>query len=146
MGPVACVPLLLFAGFFIKNEMIPVYLKWCSYGSFVRYAFEGSLISVYGESLTGNKRGLIPCVAEEDAEPTEDLFDLTNECVLENPTLIMDQFDAKGENFGWDCAMLIFFFLALRILSFIALKVKVSDYQNLFHSISSSSEIDFILF
>jgi len=63
MGPVACVPLLLFAGFFIKDEMVPVYLKWCSYGSFVRYAFEGSLISIYGPDFSGEDRAKIACDA-----------------------------------------------------------------------------------
>ena len=66
MGPVACVPLLLFAGFFIKNEMIPIYLRWCSYGSFVRYAFEGSLISVYGPSFNEEAREKIPCPPKEE--------------------------------------------------------------------------------
>ena len=63
MGPVACGPLLLFAGFFIKDEMVPVYLKWCSYGSFVRYAFEGSLISIYGPDFSGEDRAKIACDA-----------------------------------------------------------------------------------
>ncbi|CBY32575.1 unnamed protein product [Oikopleura dioica] len=116
MGPVACVPLLLFAGFFIKDEMVPVYLKWCSYGSFVRYAFEGSLISIYGPDFSGEDRAKIACDA-----PNAD-----------NPKLIMSQFDAKGENFGWDCAMLIIFFLVLRLIAYLALKVKVSQIRFFF--------------
>ena len=43
--------------------MVPVYLKWCSYGSFVRYAFEGSLISIYGPDFSGEDRAKIACDA-----------------------------------------------------------------------------------
>jgi len=134
MGPVACVPLLLFAGFFIKNEMIPIYLRWCSYGSFVRYAFEGSLISVYGPSFNEEAREKIPCPPKEEDAASDssdygsdyDLFGMVEECPLTEPNLIMETFDAKKNNFGWDCAMLIVFFLALRIMAYLALKIKLS--------------------
>ena len=122
MAPVACVPLLLFAGFFIKNEMMPFYLRWCSYGSFVTYSFEGSLISVYGTTLSGAEREQIPCLAEDNST---DIFGMVEPCPLSHPNLIMKQFDANGNNFGWDCAMLIVFFLALRIMAYLALKIKV---------------------
>ena len=123
MGPVACVPLLLFAGFFIKNEMIPWYLQWCSYGSFVRYAFEGSLISVYGENFSGKERETVPCLAEEDEY--SGIWGLLDACPLSEPRMILKQFDANSKNFGWDCAMMIVFFLVLRIMAYLALKIKV---------------------
>jgi hypothetical protein len=123
MGPVACVPLLLFAGFFIKNEMIPVYLRWCSYGSFVRYAFEGSLVSVYGPDFAGVMRDEIQCNATMDEV---DLFGVIDACPLKDPLLILNQFDANKDNFGFDCAILIIFNLALRIMSYLALKIKLS--------------------
>ena len=134
MGPVACVPLLLFAGFFVKNDTIPWYLRWCSYGSFARYAFEGSLLAVYGP-VGGRNRSEIVCEL-----PDEDFFGMirrksiklklisgTNpNCPVNDPQLIMEYFSAKPKNLGWDCAMLIIFFLALRIIAFLSLKVKLS--------------------
>ena len=67
MGPVACVPLLLFAGFFVKSSTIPWYLRWCTYSSFARYAFEGSVISVYGKSpFNGTERATIPCEVDNN--------------------------------------------------------------------------------
>ena len=51
---------------------MPFYFQWCSYGSFVRYAFEGSLISAYGETLSGAEREQIPCAVND----TDDIFGL----------------------------------------------------------------------
>ena len=47
-------------------------------------------------------------------------------CPVNDPQLIMEYFSAKPHNLGWDCAMLIIFFLALRIIAFLSLKVKLS--------------------
>ena len=47
-------------------------------------------------------------------------------CPVNDPQLIMEYFSAKPKNLGWDCAMLIIFFLALRIIAFLSLKVKLS--------------------
>ena len=60
-----------------------------------------------------------------DPDVIDDIFGLMSQCAADNPKLIMSQFDAKGENFGWDCAMLIIFFLVLRLIAYLALKVKV---------------------
>lgn len=38
----------------------------------------------------------------------------------------MEHFSAKPTNLGLDCAMLIVFFIALRIIAYLALKVKLS--------------------
>ena len=57
----------------------------------------------------------------------DDIFGLMSQCAADNLKLIMSQFDAKGENFGWDCAMLIIFFLVLRLIAYLALKVKVGQ-------------------
>ena len=61
----------------------------------------------------------------KDPDVIDDIFGLMSQCAADNPKLIMSQFDAKGENFGWDCAMLIIFFLVLRLIAYLALKVKV---------------------
>ena len=48
LGPISTVPIMLFGGFFVRISTIPWYLRYFSYLSFMRYAFEASMVSLYG--------------------------------------------------------------------------------------------------
>ncbi|KAJ6223012.1 hypothetical protein RDWZM_001557 [Blomia tropicalis] len=48
LGPISTVPIMLFGGFFVRISTIPWYLRHFSYLSYIRYAFEASLVAVYG--------------------------------------------------------------------------------------------------
>lgn len=43
LGPVACIPTVLFSGFFVNFNAVPGYLKWLTWVSFNRYGFEGNI-------------------------------------------------------------------------------------------------------
>nr|QST15002.1 ABCG1-like protein [Diaphanosoma celebensis] len=47
VAPAATIPFLLFSGFFVNLDAVPSYLHWVTYVSFMRYAFEGSMVAVY---------------------------------------------------------------------------------------------------
>lgn len=42
------IPMVLLSGFFVNIKDIPFYIKWLPYVSYVKYSFEGMLISIYG--------------------------------------------------------------------------------------------------
>nr|XP_037274517.1 ATP-binding cassette sub-family G member 4-like isoform X1 [Rhipicephalus microplus] len=73
LAPAVAIPMLLFSGFVVTLKAMPHYLHWISYVSFVRYAYEGCVLSVYGydrpELECGEEKdGSVPCLFTEPSE------------------------------------------------------------------------------
>nr|XP_054760545.1 ATP-binding cassette subfamily G member 4-like [Lytechinus pictus] len=107
VGPVSSIPILLFSGFFVTLENIPSYLRWMSYGSFVRYSYEGVMVSVYGLD-----RGPIPCKSQDH-------------CIFETAQDILDELDIGSDNLKLDFGVLAVFFIVLRVICYCILRMKV---------------------
>ena len=48
LGPVTCLPTILFSGFFVSLSTIPRFLQWLTYLSYMRFSMEGILSAIYG--------------------------------------------------------------------------------------------------
>ncbi|XP_060567812.1 ATP-binding cassette sub-family G member 1-like isoform X2 [Ruditapes philippinarum] len=110
LGPVTGIPLLLFSGFFINFDTIPIYLQWITYMSYIGYAFEGVLQAVYGFD-----REALEC--EKAAQSPECRY-----IVSEN---VLTDLDVSNAKFYIDFIALCVFFIVLRVSCYFVLRWRV---------------------
>ncbi|RXG59507.1 ATP-binding cassette sub-family G member 4 [Armadillidium vulgare] len=106
IGPVSTIPILLFSGFFAPYSTIPVYLRWITYLSYVRYGFEGALLSIYGFN-----REKLNC-----SEPY---------CHFKSPEKFLDTMDVGNIPYWANVLALFGFFLLLRVAGYFVLRWKL---------------------
>lgn len=106
MGPVATIPTILFSGFFVNFNTIPSYLQWLTYVSFVRYGFEGAMISIYGMN-----RQKLEC---------EQMY-----CHYRNPQKFLEELSMDKAEYWFDATALIIIFLILRIVTYFVLRWRI---------------------
>ncbi|KAI7815553.1 ABC subfamily G member 4, partial [Rhyzopertha dominica] len=111
LGPISSIPMVLFSGFFANLDDIPYYLSWLPYISYVKYSFEGTMISIYGLD-----RAKLEC---------KELY-----CHFKYPTTFLNQMSMKGDidTYIIDVAVLIGLFVLLRIAAYFVLRIKL--FQN----------------
>jgi len=105
-GPVASVPILLFSGFFVNFNTIPGYLQWVPYVSYIRYGFEGAMISIYGYG-----REKLSC---------SEVY-----CHFRSPTKFLEEMDMATAEYWIDAVALAGFFLLLRCVAYFVLRLKL---------------------
>ncbi|XP_016968712.1 ATP-binding cassette sub-family G member 1 [Drosophila biarmipes] len=106
LAPVMSVPFLLFSGFFVSFDAIPVYLRWITYLSYIRYGFEGTALATYGYG-----REKLRC------------FQVY--CHFKSPTTTLEELDMQNANFTLDIVALIAIFVVLRISAYLFLRWKL---------------------
>lgn len=110
LGPVTTIPVVLFSGFFVNFNAIPNYLQWLTYLSYVRYGFEGAMLSVYGYGR-------------------EKLHCSEAYCHFRTPSLFLKEMTMDQANFWVDVGALSAFFVFIRVISYLVLRFKLKMMQ-----------------
>ncbi|XP_015108961.1 ATP-binding cassette sub-family G member 4 [Diachasma alloeum] len=108
LAPVMSVPFLLFSGFFVSFDSIPVYLRWITYLSYIRYGFEGTALATYAFD-----RPKLKC-----HQPY---------CHFKNPTTTLEELDMLNADFTLDILALILIFVVLRVAAYMFLRWKLKS-------------------
>ncbi|CAH2236674.1 jg20893 [Pararge aegeria aegeria] len=106
LAPVMSVPFLLFSGFFVSFNAIPVYLRWITYVSYIRYGFEGTALATYAFNRTK-----LQC---------HQVY-----CHFKHPDITLEELDMQNADFTLDIAALCLIFVILRISAFLFLRWKL---------------------
>lgn len=106
LAPVMSVPFLLFSGFFVSFDAIPIYLRWITYLSYIRYGFEGTALATYGYGR-------------------EKLRCFQTYCHFKSPITTLEELDMVDANFTLDIIALIVIFVVLRVSAYLFLRWKL---------------------
>ncbi|XP_046664044.1 ATP-binding cassette subfamily G member 4-like [Homalodisca vitripennis] len=106
LAPVMSVPFLLFSGFFVSFDAIPVYLRWITYLSYIRYGFEGTALATYSFGR-------------------EKLLCFQVYCHFKDPETTLEELDMLDASFTLDIVALVIIFFTLRITAFLFLRWKL---------------------
>ncbi|XP_015108962.1 ATP-binding cassette sub-family G member 4 [Diachasma alloeum] len=106
IGPVSTVPIILFSGFFIKYTAMPSYLSWLSYLSFIRYGFEGAMLTVFGYN-----RPRLKC---------REAY-----CHYREPKKFLEEMAMDKSAYWLDAVALLAMLIVLRFSTYFVLKLKI---------------------
>jgi len=106
LGPVTVIPILLFSGFFLTLNNIPVYMQWLSYVAYVRYGFEGTMMAIYGF-----EREKLVCSQAY--------------CHFKYPHKFLEELALQHAVYWIDILVLFGFFVFLRVMGYFVLKLKL---------------------
>lgn len=108
-GPFCFLPFTIFSGFFVQLNASHPAFRWIFHISFLKYGFEGLLLSVLGYD-----REKLPCKVEDY-------------CHYTSPKRFLSDMDMEYSTYSLAVIFLVCLCVALRIVAFIALNFKVRN-------------------
>jgi ABC-2 type transporter. len=100
------IPMSLFSGFFMRLDDIPDYLKWLTYVSYFRHAFQAEMVSLYG----GN-RSKLHC--------SEDF------CYFQSPQKVLKDFGLSESTYEINLGAILLWLLGSLITFYLVLKWRI---------------------
>ncbi|KAJ8922887.1 hypothetical protein NQ315_007922 [Exocentrus adspersus] len=107
-GPFCFLPFTIFSGFFVQLNDSHPYMRWLFHISFLKYGFEGLVLSVFGYN-----RGKLPCNADY--------------CHFVNPEKFLDQMDMEHANYSMAVIFLISLIALIRFIAYYVLSVQIQN-------------------
>lgn len=116
LGAPMMMPFLLFGGFFLKDESVPVYFIWLKYLSWFKYSFEALLVNQWdgfgslscaSSGISGNTTaGALPCIPNGNA--------------------VLKFYDLDPSRLGFDIGIMFVLAIGFRIIAFLFLVLRAS--------------------
>lgn len=108
LGLTGIIPMVLFSGFNITFDAIPAPMKWITYISFMRYGFEGSMVSIYGYD-----RPALNCSLPY--------------CMYRHPQEFLEKFQMGESSLYLDILGMVLFFVIVRFVTYFVLRFKLKS-------------------
>lgn len=96
----------MFSGFFVRMSDAHIYLRWFFHLSFIKYGFEGLMLSIFGYD-----RGKMPCSADY--------------CHFVYPEKFLEEMDMTNASYMVCVFVLLGITIGIRLIAFAALKFKL---------------------
>ncbi|XP_018331821.1 ATP-binding cassette sub-family G member 1 isoform X2 [Agrilus planipennis] len=105
-GPFCFLPFTIFSGFFVQLNSAPFFLRWIFHISFLKYGFEGLMLSIFGYD-----RGKIPCSSDY--------------CHFVYPKMYLDALDMEDAVYKNCVLFMIFLIVLMRFISYYLLYLRL---------------------
>ncbi|XP_066601780.1 ATP-binding cassette sub-family G member 1-like [Prorops nasuta] len=106
MGPLAIMPFVIFSGFFVHINDAHPYMRWLFHTSFMKYGFEGMIMSIYGYDR-------------------EKLHCSQVYCHFASPKILLKTVNMQEASYWYSLAILISLYIGLDLVTFAALKIRL---------------------
>lgn len=102
--------MLLFAGFLVLFSHMPRVMYWLSYLTYMRYGYEGLVLSIYGYN-----RSELSC-------PETELY-----CHYRQPSMVLEELSMTQDRYWFNFIVLCLNLVMLRVVAYFSLRRRLSS-------------------